>query len=128
LWEWWVLEDFFWLWVLEDFFWLWGSLDNQGASSMVTSSFSFPRQMWSSDPFGDFLSAANNVKPTQGGATVVPHYRHGLEVEDEGNLKDFFVISIFIEVLWNVIRFFIARFLFTKRCDVNKTMHISIIT
>jgi hypothetical protein len=44
----------------------------------------------------------------------VLHYRHGLEVEDEGNLKDFFIISIFIEVLWYVIRFFIVRVLFTK--------------
>jgi hypothetical protein len=71
--------------------------------------------MWSLDPFGDFLSAANNIKPTRGGAAAVPHYRHGLEVEDEGNIKDFFVISIFIEVLWNVIRFFIVRVLFTKK-------------
>ena len=38
------------------------------------------------DPFGDFPSATNNVRPTQGGAAAAA--RHGLEVEDEGLLKD----------------------------------------
>jgi hypothetical protein len=31
------------------------------------------------DPFGDFTSATNNVRPSQGGA--VARRRHGLEVE-----------------------------------------------
>jgi hypothetical protein len=35
------------------------------------------------DPFGDFPSAINNIRPTQGGATAAARHRHGLEVEDE---------------------------------------------
>jgi hypothetical protein len=35
------------------------------------------------DPFGDFPSAINKVKPTQEGAAAAARRRHGLEVEDE---------------------------------------------
>jgi hypothetical protein len=58
------------------------------------------------DPFDDFPSATNNVKPTQGGAAAVPHYRRGLEVEDEGLLKDLVVIFVFLKVLCTVHCFF----------------------
>jgi hypothetical protein len=47
------------------------------------------------DPFGDFPSATNNVRPALGGAAAVARRRHGLEVEDEGHLKDFIVIYVF---------------------------------
>jgi hypothetical protein len=43
-------------------------------------------------------SATNNVRPTQGGAAAVAHRRHGLEVEDEGLLKDLVVIFVFLEI------------------------------
>jgi hypothetical protein len=58
------------------------------------------------DPFGDFLSATNNVRPTQRGAAAAARRRHGLEVEDEGLLKDFVVFFIFLEVLCTVRCFF----------------------
>jgi hypothetical protein len=46
--------------------------------------------------FGDFPSATNNVRPTQGGAAAAAACRrHGLEVKDEGHLKNFVVIFIF---------------------------------
>jgi hypothetical protein len=48
------------------------------------------------DPFGDFPFATYNARPTQGGAAVVARRRHGLEVEDEGLLKDLVVILFFI--------------------------------
>jgi hypothetical protein len=56
------------------------------------------------DPFGDFPSATNNVKPTQGGAAA--RRRHGLEVEDEGLLKDLVVIFVFLELFCTVRCFF----------------------
>jgi hypothetical protein len=58
------------------------------------------------DPFGDFPSATNNVRPTQGGAAAAARRRHGLEVEDEGLLKDFVVIFVFLGVLCTVRCFF----------------------
>jgi hypothetical protein len=58
------------------------------------------------DPFGDFLSATNNVRPTQGGAAAAARRRHGLEVEDEGLLKDLVVIFVFLGVLCTVHCFF----------------------
>jgi hypothetical protein len=48
------------------------------------------------DPFGDFPSATNNVRPTRGGAAAAVHRRHGLKVEDEGLLKNFVVIFVFL--------------------------------
>ena len=54
------------------------------------------------DPFGDFPSATNNVRPTQGGAAAAARRRHGLEIEDEGLLKDFVVIFVFLEVFCTV--------------------------
>jgi hypothetical protein len=47
------------------------------------------------DPFGDFLSATNNVRTTQGGAAAAARRRHGLEIEDEGLLKDLVIIFVF---------------------------------
>jgi hypothetical protein len=57
------------------------------------------------DPFGNFPSATNNAKPTQGGAAAAAHRRHSLEVEDEGLLKDVIVI-FFLGVLCTVRCFF----------------------
>ena len=50
------------------------------------------------NPFGDFPSAINNVRPALGGAAAAARRRHGLEVEDEGHLKDLVVIFVFVEV------------------------------
>jgi hypothetical protein len=50
------------------------------------------------DLFGDFLSATNNVRSTQGGAAAVARHRHGLEVEDEGLLKNLVVFFVFLEL------------------------------
>jgi hypothetical protein len=58
------------------------------------------------DPFGDFPSATINVRPTQGGAAAAARRRHGLEVEDEGLLKDLVVIFVFLEMLCTVRCFF----------------------
>jgi hypothetical protein len=54
------------------------------------------------DPFGDFPSAINNVRLAQGGAAAAARRRHGLEVEDEGLLKDLVVIFVFLELLCTV--------------------------
>jgi hypothetical protein len=87
--------------VFEDFVWPWGSSDHQGASSAV---------LWDIcglfDPFGDFSSATNNVRSTQGGAAEAARRQHGLEVEDEGLLKDLIVIFTFLGVLCTVRCFF----------------------
>jgi hypothetical protein len=56
--------------------------------------------------FGDFPSATNNVRPTQGGVAAAACRRHGLEVEDEWLLKDFIVIFIFLGVRCTVHYFF----------------------
>jgi hypothetical protein len=58
------------------------------------------------DPFGDFPSVINNVRPTQGGAATAARRRHGLEVEDEGLLMDLVVIFVFLELLCIVCCFF----------------------
>jgi hypothetical protein len=47
------------------------------------------------DSFGDFPSATNNIRPTQGEAVAAAHRRHGLEVEDKGLLKDLVIIFVF---------------------------------
>jgi hypothetical protein len=57
------------------------------------------------DPFGDFPSATN-VRPTQGGAAAAARRRYGLEVEDEGLLKELVIIFIFFKVLYTVCYFF----------------------
>jgi hypothetical protein len=57
------------------------------------------------DPFGDFSSATNNVRPTQGGVAAA-HHQNGLEVEDEGILEDLVVIFVFLEMLYTVRCFF----------------------
>jgi hypothetical protein len=51
------------------------------------------------DPFSNFPSTTNNVRPTQGGAAAAARRRHGLEVEYEGLLKDLVVIFVFLGVL-----------------------------
>jgi hypothetical protein len=88
-----VFEDFVWLWNFQivkelhrQFFLLLGLRDECGLF----------------DPFGDFPSATNNIRPTQGGAAAVARHRHGLEVEDEELLKDLIVIFIFLRVLCTV--------------------------
>jgi hypothetical protein len=48
------------------------------------------------DPFGNFPSATNNVRPTPGGAAAAARCQHGLEVEDEGLLKDLVVSFVFL--------------------------------
>jgi hypothetical protein len=58
------------------------------------------------DPFGDFPSATNNVRPTQGGAAATTRRRHGLEVEDGGLLKGLVVIFVFVRMLCTVRCFF----------------------
>jgi hypothetical protein len=58
------------------------------------------------DPFGDFLSATNNVRLTQVGTAAAARRRYGLEVEDEGLLKDFVVIFAFLVALCTVRCFF----------------------
>jgi hypothetical protein len=44
--------------------------------------------------------------PTQGGAAAAARHRHGLEVEDEGLLKDFVVSFVFLRMLCTVHCFF----------------------
>jgi hypothetical protein len=58
------------------------------------------------DPFGDFPSATNNVRPTQRGAAAAARRRHGLEVEEEGLLKNLIVIFVFLGVFCTVRCFF----------------------
>jgi hypothetical protein len=48
------------------------------------------------------LTSTNNVRLALQGAAAVVRYRHGLEVEDEGHLKDFDVIFIFVDVFYTV--------------------------
>jgi hypothetical protein len=67
------------------------------------------------DPFGDFPSATNNVRLTQGEGTAAAHRRHSLEVEDGGLLKDLVVIFIFLRVLCTVQCSSNARVLFAKK-------------
>jgi hypothetical protein len=56
--------------------------------------------------FDDFPSATNNVRSSQGGAAAAARHRHGLEVEDEGLLKDLIVIFTFLGILCTVWCFF----------------------
>jgi hypothetical protein len=57
-------------------------------------------------PFGDFMSATNNVRLAMGDAAAVARRRHGVDVENEGNLKDFDVIFIFVKMFCTVCYFF----------------------
>jgi hypothetical protein len=54
------------------------------------------------DPFGDFPSATNNVRMTQGGAAAAARRRHGLKVKVEGLLKDLVIIFVFLKMLCTV--------------------------
>ena len=58
------------------------------------------------DPFGDFPSATNNVRPVLGGAAAAGRHRPGLEVEDEGHLKDLAIVFVFVEVFCTARCFF----------------------
>jgi hypothetical protein len=57
--------------VFVDFVWLWGSSDRQGVSSAVFLLIRPRDGCGLLDPFGDFPSATNNIRPTQEGATAV---------------------------------------------------------
>jgi hypothetical protein len=54
------------------------------------------------DPFGDFPSATNNIRPTQEGVAAAARHRHNLEVEDEWLLKDLIVIFVFVGILCTI--------------------------
>jgi hypothetical protein len=86
--------------VFEDF------VDRRGVSSVVLPSSSSWDGCGFLDPFGDFPSATNNVRPTQGGAAATTRRRHGLEVEDGGLLKGLVVIFVFVGMLCTVRCFF----------------------
>ena len=58
------------------------------------------------DPFDDFPSATNNVRPALEGAATATCRRHGLDIEDEGHLKDLVVIFVFFELFCTVCCFF----------------------
>jgi hypothetical protein len=79
-----------------------GSSNRYGASSAVLLSSSSGIRCGFLDIFGNFTSATNNVRLTQGGAAAVARRRHGLEVEDEGILKNLVIIFVFLEVLCTV--------------------------
>jgi hypothetical protein len=74
------------------------------------------------DPFGDYPSTTNNVRLTQGGATAAARRRHGLEVEDEGLLKDLVVIFVFLEVLCTIRCFYSQKKKSEKRTSA-KSLH-----
>jgi hypothetical protein len=71
-----------------------------GSSRSFIVSSSFFLRLWDRcglfDSFGDFPSVTNNVRPTQGGAAAAARRRQGVEVENEGLLKDLVVIFIFL--------------------------------
>jgi hypothetical protein len=62
------------------------------------------------DPFDDFPSTTNKVRPTRDSE---------MEVEDERLLKDFIVISIFTECFVLFVVSFNARVLFVKKTCAN---------
>jgi hypothetical protein len=66
-------------------------------------------------PFSDFPSATNNVMLALDGAAAAARHGHGLEVEDEGHLKDFDVIFVFAEVFCTVRCFLILKSYSQKR-------------
>jgi hypothetical protein len=59
------------------------------------------------DPFGDFPSATNNVRPIQGGAAA--RRQHDLEVEDEGILENLVIIFIFFGCFVHFSLFLLTR-------------------
>jgi hypothetical protein len=88
-----VLEDFFWLgdlWTSMDFHWsLFFLLHLRKGCGLF-------------DPFDDFPSTINNIRPTQGGAVEAARRRHGLEVKNKGRLKNFTLIFLCVEVFCTV--------------------------
>jgi hypothetical protein len=69
------------------------------------------------DPFGDFPSATNNVRPTQGGTAAAARRRHGLKVEEEGLLKDLVVIFVFLRMLCTIYCFLMPKSYSQKRAQ-----------
>jgi hypothetical protein len=53
-----------------------------------------------------------NIKPALGGAAIAPRRRHVLEVEDEGQHKNFDVSFVFVEVFSTVPVSFNVKVLF----------------
>jgi hypothetical protein len=88
----------------EDFIWLWDLRIVKGHRQLFLLHLRGGCGLL--DPFGDFPSATNNVKPTQGGAAAAARSRHGLEIEDEGLLKNLVVIFVFLEIFCTVQCFF----------------------
>jgi hypothetical protein len=75
--------------VLEDFLWL--GRDLQIFTELPWRLFLLLRlqdRCCLLDSLGYFMSATNNVRPNQGGATTAARHPHDLEVEDEGLPKD----------------------------------------
>jgi hypothetical protein len=87
------------VWFFEDFFWLGDLWIVMELHRQLFLLFRLRDGCGLLDPFSDFLSATKNVRPTQRGAAEAARRRHGLEVEDEGDLKNFVVIFVFVEVL-----------------------------
>jgi hypothetical protein len=98
--------------VFVDFISLFGS--SRRASLVVLPSSSSPGRGLL-DPFGDFPSATNNVRPTQGRAAAAARRRHSLEVEDKGLLKDLVVIFFSLGCFILFVVSFNARVLFGKK-------------
>jgi hypothetical protein len=57
-------------------------------------------------PFGNFPTATNNIMLTLEGVAAAARHRHGPKIEDEGHLKDFDIIFIFIDIFYIVQCFF----------------------
>jgi hypothetical protein len=55
--------------------------------------------------------------PALGGVTVAARRRHSLEVEDEGHLKDFDVIFVFVKMFYTVCYSFNTKVLFKKHIN-----------
>jgi hypothetical protein len=56
---------------------------------------------------------------TQGGAAVVTHHRHSLEVEDEGLLKDLVVIFVFfLGILYYLLFLLMPESYFAKQNNI----------
>ena len=95
--------------------WRWRSSYRHEASSVVHPFFWLRDGCCLFDPFGDFPSATNNVKPALGGVAAAARRRHGLEVEDEGHLKVLVVISFLLRCFVPFGVSFNDRVLFAKK-------------
>jgi hypothetical protein len=68
---------------------------------------------------GDFPCVTNNVRPALGGAAAATRSRHGLDVEEEGHLKEFIVILVFIEVFCTIHCFLMPKSQSQKKIQLN---------